>query len=64
MAARKRGRAESFKAYRRKLKAEDAKLKRRLLGRVLWPGYFGTAYKKLIYGKPYLQNDQHTIPLT
>lgn len=63
MAARKRGRAESFKAYRRNLKAEDTKLKRRLRGRILWPGQWGTAFKQMIYGKPYLKNDQHTMPL-
>ena len=64
MAARKRKTMESYKRYRANLKAEDIKLKRQLMGRIIWPGQFGTAYKRIIHGKPYYANDQHTVPLT
>ena len=64
MAARKRKMMESYKRYRANLKAEEKKLRRQLMGRVIWPGQWGTAYKRTIYGKPYYANDQHTVPLT
>lgn len=51
MAARKRGAFESFKRYRKNLKKEENKLRRKLLGRVLWPGYIGTAVRYTFKGK-------------
>lgn len=63
MAARKRGHAESFKAYHQNLKSEAAKLKKQLAGKVIWPGQWGTAVIKIIHSKPYLTNGQQTVPL-
>jgi hypothetical protein len=51
MAARKRGASESFKRYRKNLKKEENELRRKLLGRVLWPGYMGTAMRYTLDGK-------------
>lgn len=45
MAARKRGRFETFKAYREHLKKEENSLNGKLSGRVLWPAYMGTALR-------------------
>jgi len=63
MAARKRGHAESYKAYRENLKVEDKKLKQRLRGYTLWPGQWGMARKIMELGKPYLTNGVRTVPL-
>jgi len=51
MAARERGTFESFKRYRKNLKKEENKLRQKLLGRVLWPGYIGTAVRYTFKGK-------------
>lgn len=43
MASGKRRATESLKTYRYRLSSEEYSAKRKLAGRVVWPGSFGTA---------------------
>ena len=51
MAARKRESNETFKKYRANLKKEAGILKRKLQGKLLWPGYMGTVRRYIHEGK-------------
>jgi hypothetical protein len=51
MAARKRESGEAFKVYRENLKREARVLKRKLQGKLLWPGHMGAARRYIHEGR-------------
>ncbi len=59
--ARKRKVDESFKSYRSSLKEEALVLKRKLAGKVIWPGTWGTERKIFIGDKMFLVGSGHKV---
>ena len=60
---RLRGINESMKRFRTALLNEQYAIDKKLAGRIIWPGEWGTARRVTIKGKPYYANDRHAVCL-